>query len=216
MPPAPAIPCAQNPAASQKPADVRLAQDELVVRREGLGAVDDPAHARIGHGGHASDRAFHDRLEAGQIRPQQLAVEIRRDAVEAPRVRVALVAAHAQPADLLAEVDEVVRVAQLGEGRFDALDRFGEQVLMRHRDDRHGHTDQPPDLGGEHAAGVHDDVGRDLAARTAVLDGHPGDTPTLDPDPDDARLGPDRHASLACAGGERLRETGRIEPAVGR
>ena len=70
-----------------------------------------------------------------------------------------LVAAHAQATDLLAEVDEVVRVAELRQAGVDALDRLGEQVLVGHRDDRDGDADHPADLGREHAAGVDDDVG---------------------------------------------------------
>ena len=125
---------------------------------------------RVGHRRDAPDGAFHDRLEARPVGREELAVEVGRDAVERPRRRVALVAAHAQPADLLAEVDEVVRVAQLGQARVDALDRLGEEVLVGHRDDRHGDAGQPPDLGREHAAGVDDDVGGDLRALALVLD----------------------------------------------
>ena len=113
--------------------------------------------------GHAPDRALHDRLEAGHVGRQQLAVEVGRDAVERPRRRVALVAAHAQPADLLAEVDEVVRVAQLRQAGVDAVERLGEQVLVGHRDDRHGDADHAArSPGANMPAGVDDDVGRDV------------------------------------------------------
>ena len=143
----------------EEPADLDLAEDELVVRGERLRAVDDPVDARVGHRRDAPDRALHDRLEARPVGREELAVEVGRDAVERPRRRIALVAAHAQPADLLAEVDEVVGVAELRQAGMDALDRLGEQVLVGHRDDRHGHAGQPADLGGEHPAGVDDDVG---------------------------------------------------------
>ena len=66
-------------------------------------------------------------------------------------VRVALVAAHAQPADLLAEVDQVVRVAHRRQVRLDALDGLGQQVLVGHGDDGHGDAGKAPDLGREHA-----------------------------------------------------------------
>ena len=122
-------------------ADLGFAEDELVVGGERLGAVDDPADPRVGHRRDAGDRAFHDRLEARQVGRQQLAVEVGRDAVERPGRRIALVAAHAQATDLLAKVDEMVRIAELGQARMDALDGLGEEVLVRHRDQRHGHAD---------------------------------------------------------------------------
>ena len=103
-------------------------------------------------------------LEPRPVGREELAVEVGRDAVERPRRGVPLVAAHAQPADLLAEVDEVVRVAQLGQAGVDALDRLGEEVLVGHRDDRDRHARQPADLRREHAAGVDHDVGCDRLA----------------------------------------------------
>ncbi len=138
-------------------------------------------------------------------------------AVERPGRRVALVAAHAQAADLLAEVDEVVGVAQLGQAGMDALDRLGEQVLVGHRDDRDGDARQPADLGSEHPAGVDDDVGRDRLARAvAKLDVDAGDAAAVHADPHDPGVGPDRDALLPGAGRQRHGQPGRIEPAVGR
>ena len=198
----------------EEPADLGLAEDELVVRGERLRPVDDAVDAGVGHRRDAPDRALHDRLEAGHVGREQLAVEVRRDAVERPGRRVPLVAAHAQPAHLLAEVHEVVRVAQLGQPRMHALDRLGEQVLVRHRDDRNGHPGHPADLGGEHPAGVDDDIGPDLRALAAVLDGHAGDAATFDADRGHPRVRPDRRAARARAGGEGLGQTGRVEPAV--
>ena len=42
-------------------------------------------------------------------------------------------------------------------------ERLGHEVLVRERDDRHPHAGQAPDLGGEHAARVDDDLGLDRA-----------------------------------------------------
>ena len=97
-----------------------------------------------------------------------------------------------------------------------ALERLGEQVLVGHRDDRHGDPDHATDLRGEHAGRVDDDLGRDRAALTPVLDGHAGDPAAVHADADDAGVGPDRHAALPCPGGECLGEPRRVEPAVGR
>src|SRR3954451_10050441 len=166
--------------------DLRLAQDELVIRREAFWAVDDPVHAGVGHRGDAPDGALHDRLEPLHVRRQELAVEVRRDAVQRPWRGVALVAAHAQAADLLAEVDEVVGVAELREARIDAVDRLGEEVLVRHRDDRDGDADEAPDLRGEHAPCIHDDLRADLLTLAVLLDRHAGDAAAVSADRDDA------------------------------
>ena len=68
---------------------------------------------------------------------------------------------------------------------------------MRHRDDRHGHADQPADLGREHPAGVDDDVGADLGAFAVLLDGHAGHAAAVRADGDDPRPGPDPGALLS-------------------
>ena len=205
-----------EPGGHEEPTDLGLAEDELVVRREPLRAVDDAVDPRIRHRGHAPDRALHDRPEPLHVGRQEPPVEVGRDAVERPRRGVALVAAHAQPADLLAVVDEVVRVAQLGQARVDALDRLGEEVLVCHRDDRHRHAGQPADLGREHAAGVDHHVGAELGAFAGVLDRHAGHAAAVRADGDDPGPGPDPGALLSRAGGQRVGQPGRVKPAVGR
>jgi hypothetical protein len=206
----------REPGGDEEATDLRLAEDVLVVGRERLGAVDHAADARVGHGRDAPDRARHDRLEAGHVGAQQLAVEVGRDPVETPRRRFSLVAAHAQATDLLAEVDEVVRVAQLRQAGVDALDRLGEQVLVRHRDERDGHAGQSADLGREHPARVDHDVGADLVALAGLLDGHARDATAVRADRHDPRPRPDADTSRARPGGQRVRQPRRVEPAVGR
>ena len=206
----------REPGGDEEPSDLRLAEDELVVGRERLRAVDDPIDASVRHRRNAPDRAFHDRLEALHVGCQELAIEVGRDTVERPGSRIALVAAHAQAADLLAEVDEVVGVAELREAGMDALDRLGEEVLVGHRDDRNGHADQPGDLRGEHPAGVHHHVGADLRAVARVFDRHAGDPAAIRADGDDRRLRADPGATLPGAGGQGVGEPRRIQPAIGR
>ena len=113
--------------------------------------------------------------------------------------RVALVAAHDQAADLGAEVDEVVGVAQRRQRLERRVERLGDQVLVRERDDRHVDADHAPDLGRVHAAGVDHDLG-----------------------PDRALVGDDRvHAAVleldrrprACAARSRRRAAARRRPA---
>ena len=97
-----------------------------------------------------------------------------------------------------------------------ALEGLREQVLVGHRDERHGHAGHRPDLGREHAAGVDDDVGADLATFAAMLHGDAGDAALLGRDRHDAGVGVDGRALGPRTGGEGLRQAGRIEPAVGR
>ena len=83
--------------------------------------------------------------------------------LDGPRVGVPLVPAHHQPADLLADVDEVVGVAQRREVGAHALDRPRDQVLMLHRHDRHLDARKASELVRPDPAGVHDDLGLDRA-----------------------------------------------------
>ena len=65
--------------------DVGLAEDELAVRREGLRAVDELHDLGLLELGHAHDGVRHQLLEALPVLREQPAVEVGRDAVEAPR-----------------------------------------------------------------------------------------------------------------------------------
>ena len=112
-PPGAGDPVGAEAGGHEEAANLALTEDELVVRGEPLRAVDHPVDARVADRRDAPDGAVHDLGEARPVGRQQLAVEVGRHAVERPRRRMALVAAHAQPADLLAEVDQVVGVAEL-------------------------------------------------------------------------------------------------------
>ena len=111
IPPEPAIPCAQNPAATQKPRYLGRPEDELAVGSEGLRAVHQLDDLSIGKFGHARGGRFEQRREPVPVRRQEPIVEIAGDAGEAPRSRVALVATHHEPAALAAEVDQQRRIA---------------------------------------------------------------------------------------------------------
>src|SRR5207249_8048591 len=84
----------------------RLAQDELAVRRERLGAVDQRDDLGAADGRHARDRLLHQVTESLPVRRQQLVGEVWRDPVEPPRRGRALVAAHEESPDLFTKVDE--------------------------------------------------------------------------------------------------------------
>ena len=100
----------------EEAAHVRLAEQELAVGRERLRPVDQPRDRDLVHHRHALAGVDGDLLEALPVLLEQAAVEVGGDGVDAglverPRRGVALVAAHHEPAGVLAEVDEEVRVA---------------------------------------------------------------------------------------------------------
>ena len=204
----------------EQPADLRLAEAELAVGRERLGPVDQPRHAHVLHRRHAQARVVDDLLEAVPVLLEQPAVEVRRDRVEPaaavrerPRRAVALVAAHHQPAALLAEVDEVVGVAQRRQVAARALaERLRDEVLVRHRHDRHAHAGEPGDLRGVHPAGVDEHLALDVAAvgRDAAHGA------AADVDPGHAGVREDPAAAAARAVGQRVGEPARVQVAVGR
>src|SRR5919201_931056 len=148
-PPDPAIPCAQNPAATKNP------------------GIPDSPRMNSPSGVKASGplSIFRKWLEPLPVLCQQPVVEVGRDSVETPRRRLALVPAHHQPAGVLAEVHEQVGVSQGGEVPAYALDRLGHQELVRHGHDRDLDASQGAYLVREHPAGVHNDVGPDRPER---------------------------------------------------
>ncbi len=88
---------------------------------------------------------------------------------------------------------------------------------MRERHDRHAHAGHPPDLGGEHAAGVDDDLGLDRPP-LGLHAAHPprAAAALLDVDRGHARVREHAAAALARAVGERRRQLRGVEVAVGR
>ncbi len=161
--------------------------------------------------GDPHDRVLHQLLEAVPVLFEQLAVEIRRDAVETPRRGVALVPAHDQPARLAAEVDEERGVAH-GRQVERQAGRTCDQVLVRHRHDRHGDARHGADLGREHAARVDDDLGGDRAL-VGLDTGHAA---ALDADSGHARVGMELRPVAPGALGERERQLAGVDVAVGR
>ena len=190
----------------------RLAEDELAVRGEGLGAVDQAHDLRAADRRHAAHRALHQRREALPVGRQEPVVEVARDPVEPPRRGLALVAAGDQTADLLAEVDQVVRVPQHRDRGVDPVDGLRDEILVRHRDEGDRHAHHPPDLRRVDPARVHDDVGAD--GPLGGLDLVDAAVPHADAEDPGARadLGP----ALPGAVGQRHREAARVEVPVGR
>ena len=199
--------------------DLGLAEAELVVGRERLGSVDEPRDADVAHRRYPHPRALGELLEARPVLLEQATVEVRRDPVDAvvverPRRAAPLVAAHDQAVALLAEVDEVVRVPQRGQvlaGR--ALpEGLGDEVLVGEGHDRDADARQAPELGGEHPAGVDDDLGLDRAPRRL----HAARAAVVDVDALDPRVGEDPRAARPRPLGQGVGQARGVEVPVGR
>ncbi len=165
-----------EPGRHVEPAHLGLAQAELVVGGERLGAVDQLADADVGHRGHPDPGVVGDLLEPGIVLGQQPAVEVGGHGVEGvrggrPGGAGALVAAHDQALDLLPVVDEQVGVAQRGQAGV-VVEGVGHDVLVRHGHDRHAYPGHAANLGREHAAAVD----HDLAVDVALVGAHARDT----------------------------------------
>ena len=192
-------------------ADIGLAEDELPVGSERLRAVHELHDFGLLETGHPNACVRHQLLEPVPVLGQELAVEVRGDAVETPRGWMAFVTAHHKAPRLTAEVDEERGVAH-GRHVERNLARLRDQVLVRHRDHGNGHTGQGADLPCEHAAGVHDHLGLDrpLVRLDAT---YPA---TLDVDSGHPRVRRDLGAALPGSFGEGVRELARVDVAVGR
>ena len=113
----------------------RLAEDEVAVGREALGAVDELLDAGRLQRRDAAEGELHDRLEMVPVVLEELEGEVVGDAALGPGPGVGLVAAHDEAADLLLVVGEAVGVAQGGEAGGDAVDALGDQVLVLDADE---------------------------------------------------------------------------------
>ena len=141
-----------------------LAEDELAVGREGLGAVDD-----LGDLGPPQARDPPLRSLPGLGEPLHVGFEQRprvaQRLVDVPGDRVAGVAADEQAAGLGTEVVDRVGIAdRRGVGRDRRIERLGDQVLVAHRDDRDRRPGEPPERPRGGAGGDHGGLGRDRAA----------------------------------------------------
>ena len=90
----------------------RLAEDEVAVGREAFGTVDERLDARFFHGRHTADGELKDRLEMIEVIVEELELEAVRNALLGPRLRIRLIAAHDEAADLLLPVGQPVGIAK--------------------------------------------------------------------------------------------------------
>ena len=192
--------------------DGRLAEDEFVIRCEGLRPIDQLDDVAPLERRHACDRVRRERLKARPVLRQQAIVEVARDAIEAEGAGVSLVAAHHQSPGIATKVNESVRVAHRRQVVGNRLSDAGQQVLVRHRDDGDGDPGHDRDLGCEHPAGVDHHLGFD--GTLIGLDA--ADAGAIDFDRGDPRALQDPRAAAPRAFGQCQCQPARVEVAVGR
>ena len=204
----------ESPAAAQKPGHAgHRSQQGPAVRGDALRPVREVGHLRPAQDGDAPDRALHDLAEELPVRREELLGEVPRHAVHRPGHRLPLEAADQESADLLAEVDEVLRVAEAGRRARQLVpgDRLGGQVLVDERRDRQAHARHRRHLAAPHPGRVD----HDLRAHAAAVGDDRRDGAV--PRPLDARhadSGLDRHPERPGAPRELRRRPARVDPPV--
>src|SRR5207248_7246035 len=93
-PPGTGDPVGAESGRDKEPANARLAEDELVVGREGLRSIDQLDDIAVLERGDPLDGVLRKWFEARPVLREQTIVEIAGDAVEAPGGGIAFVAAH--------------------------------------------------------------------------------------------------------------------------
>ncbi len=183
----------------------RRAEDEVAVRREAFRAVDHLLDADLGQRGDAGDGLFQMLAEMIVIVVKQPELPVLGDVTGDPALRVRLVAAHDQTADLFLEVGATVRIAQGRRIEGKAGDLLGHDVLVLHGVQRHRHPGHRADLPGPHATAVHDRLAGDVAFGGLDM----GDPVAVDPEAGDPDAFDDLCPMHPRAFGEALRDVRR-------
>ena len=185
----------------------------MAVRRHGVWAVDELDHLGLLDQRDAPQRALHHRLEQFPVLRQQLLGELPCDSVGGPRFRCQLEATDEKPANLLAQVKEVVWIAydRCLLRQFVAGDVSRGDVLVHHRDHWREGTNHGREARCPLAGGVDDDRGLNGAfVCFNVGDG----SRCVAADASHAAVCLNGDAQLAGALGKLERDAVGIEPAV--
>ena len=189
----------------------RLAEDEIAIGREALGAIDQLLDTCRLQGGHTRQGAFHHRREMVEIAVEQLEGKRVGRAVDCPGDRVGLVAAHNEAADLFLPVGQPIGVAQCWQVR-GHTDGLGDHVLVLDRDQRDIHTDGR----GKRARPEPGTADNALAGDGPAHALYPGDAPLVQNNARDGRVFKQHCPLRPRALGQRQRNIGRIGLAVCR
>src|SRR6266568_2134831 len=120
----------------------RLAQDKLPVRREGLQPVDSPDQLRTAQAWHALDAPGEQAGETGIIESQHGRIGAVGNSIHGKWQRIALVPAKHHALPFLAEVHQLVGIAQVWHAGTVCQFRqwTGHNVLVLHWNQRNGHA----------------------------------------------------------------------------
>jgi hypothetical protein len=204
-----------EPRADEEPTHLRrLAEEELVVRGEALGAVVELPDAGLLQGRNPEQCAVHEHREVVPVLLEQLELEGMRDLVGCdPRLGRGLEPADHKPTHLFLEVGVPVRVPQDRQVRVHALERLGDDVEVLGGVQRDGGAHHRADLLGPLAGAVDDDLGLDVAGVGA----HTGHPAVLGQDVEDAGPLGDPGTALTRALGQCGGEVRRVRlPVTGQ
>ena len=194
----------------------RLAEDEVAVAGEALGAVQQHLHLRGLEARRPVHRVRHQRLELVPVLGEELELEALGDRVDVPGLRDRLEAAHHEAAHFLLEVDVAVRVAHDRMVGSDAGDRLGDDVEVLGRVERDVDAREPAERARPLAGAIDDDLALDRGRLAVDDDVEAAHASLARADAGDARALDDARAAHARAASERLREVGRVGLAVAR
>ncbi len=187
----------------------RLAEDELVVRREALGAVVELPDTGVAQCRYAHEGTVHQDREVVPVLVEQLELEGIRDLIgRDPRPGIGLEATDDEAADLLLEVCVAIRIAQDREVRPHPVDLVRDDIEVLGGVERHRDADLRREVIGPLTCAVDDDLGLDVApVRTNARDGAVVDQDLTDPDVLDDRGA--AHPRPACQGLGQIGRVGR-------
>ncbi len=192
----------------------RLAQNEIAVAGETLGAVQQHLDFCGLETGRAVDRVFHQDLELVPVLRKQLELEVVGNTRRIPGLGDRLEPAHDQPADFFLVIDEAIGVADDGKRRRHAGDGLGDDVEMFCGIQGNVDARQFSEFARPLTTAVDERLAGCLTFIVAALPEDPRNPPVGNANARHLDSLEDLRAALACALCQRLREVGGIGLAV--
>ncbi len=184
----------------------RRAEDEIAVGREAFGAVDHLLHPDLGQRRDAGDGRVHMLGEVVPVVVEQPEFPVGGHVAGGPWLRIRLIAAHDEAAGFLLEIGPPVGIAQSGGVAGQAGDRFGDDVLVLDRLQRHVDARHRAHLPGPLAGAIDHGFAGDRALGGLDM----GDAVALHPEPGDAHPLDQPRPVHPRAFGQRLGDVGRV------
>ena len=189
----------------------RFTEDEVSVRREALGTVEQLLDAGRFQSRYPRQCECHELLEMIPVRIEQCEVKAVRDTVGSPGQWIGLVTAHDETTDFFLVIGEAIGIAQGRQIAGHAIDGLRDHVLVLYRHQRHVDSGKAAKLVGPLATAVDDD----LTGNTPLLRQHCRYTAVAELDPRYRTIFNQHAAVHARALCQRLRDVGGIRLPVG-